>query len=146
MRNGEPSMYIGLSGIRNGYMQMQWSRVQMCLVFNTMVLPVVIGTDQPEVIKFVISFVGILIHLLLLNAVLRANGWIKLLDRTLIQLELLDRESEEGARVSFFSSPDFEETRNSRFSSRIIFGLIGIVVIIVWIEETTRHGLLFFMN
>ncbi|OGZ43559.1 MAG: hypothetical protein A3J55_01445 [Candidatus Ryanbacteria bacterium RIFCSPHIGHO2_02_FULL_45_17b] len=66
-------MFIGLSTLRNGYMQMQWSRVQMFLVFNTIALPIVLGTGQPEVVKFFISLVAVPIHLLLLNAVLRAN-------------------------------------------------------------------------
>ncbi len=145
MRNGEPGMFIGLSTLRNGYMQMQWSRVQMFLVFNTVVLPIVFGTDQSEAVKLVISIVGVASHVLLLNAVLRANGWTNLIDRTLVQLENLDKESEDGVRVSFFSSADFQKARKSWFASRLVFGTIGIAVIVLWIEESIRHGLLFFM-
>lgn len=146
MRNGEPSMYIGLSGIRNGYMQMQWNRVQMFLLFNTVALPLVFGTGQPEVVKFVTSLVGVLIHLLLLNAVRRANGWIIFLDKKLIHLEQLDQDDPNGARIFVFSDPDFAAMRNRWFASRRIFALISTALVVIWIHRTIHYSLLLFTN
>jgi len=146
MRDGEPSMFIGLATLRNGYMQMQWSRVQMFLLFNTVALPLVFGSGQTEIVKFVISGVGILTHLLLLNAVMRANSWIKFLDGKLFQLEQLDQDDQNGARVFIFSDPQFSEKRNSLVASRVIFSIIGIGAIVLWIREMIQHYILLFTN
>ncbi len=144
MRDGEPSMYIGLATLRNGYMQMQWSRVQMFLLFNTVALPVVFGSGQAEIVKFVISVIGALVHALLLNAVMRASGWIKLLDGKLFLLEQLDQDDQNSIRVFIFSDPQFSEKRSSLLASRIIFSIIGIGTTVLWIWETIQHRSILF--
>jgi len=143
MRDGEPSMYIGLATLRNGYMQMQWSRVQMFLLFNTVALPLVFGSGQAEIMKAAISAIGTLVHILLLNAVIRANGWIEFLDAKLTQLEQLDQDDQNGARVFVFSDPSFAEKRNGLLASRKLFMFIGLGTTILWIEKTIQHYILF---
>jgi hypothetical protein len=56
MHNSEPNIYGGLCTIRNGYMQMQWSRAQMYLVSHTIALPVMFNANMDEEVKFVLSF------------------------------------------------------------------------------------------
>ena len=141
MRDGEPSMFIGLATLRNGYMQMQWSRVQMFLLFNTVALPLVFGSGQTEIVKFVISGVGILTHLLLLNAVMRANDWIAFFDEKLFQFEQLDQDDQNSTRVFVFSDPRFSKKRSSLFASRRLFALI-----VIWTREVIRHYLLLFTS
>ena len=118
----------------------------MFLLFNTVALPLVFGSGQTEIVKFVISGVGILTHLLLLNAVMRANSWIKFLDGKLFQLEQLDQDDQNGARVFIFSDPQFSEKRNSLVASRVIFSIIGIGAIVLWIREMIQHYILLFTN
>src|SRR3989344_8411660 len=137
MCDGEPSMFIGLATLRNGYMQMQWSRVQMFLLFNTVALPLVFGSGQTEIVKFVISGVGVLIHILLLNAVMRANDWIAFFDEKLFQFEQLDQDDQNSTRVFVFSDPRFSKKRSSLFASRRLFALI-----VIWTREAIRHYLL----
>jgi hypothetical protein len=147
MRDGEPQIYTSLATLRNGYMQTQWGRVQMFLVFNTIALPLVFGvvqTKQPELVRFVISVVGSCMHVVLLNATLRADNWIKYLDQQLVALERLDQEDPNGVRVLPFSNPDFGEIRHSWFASRRLFGVIGLAVATLWIEEAVRHSYLLF--
>ena len=141
MRDGEPSMFIGLATLRNGYMQMQWSRVQMFLLFNTVALPLVFGSGQTEIVKFVISGVGVLIHILLLNAVMRANDWIAFFDEKLFQFEQLDQDDQNSTRVFVFSDPRFSKKRSSLFASRRLFALI-----VIWTREVIRHYLLLFTS
>jgi len=107
-------------------------------------LPLVFGSGQIEAVKFVISLIGALVHVLLLNAVIRANGWIRILDEKLFQLEQLDKDDPNGIRVFVFSDPDFAKKRNSLLASRVIFSIIGFGVIILWIEEVVRHYRLFY--
>ncbi len=147
MRDGEPQIYTSLATLRNGYMQTQWSRVQMFLVFNTIALPLVFGivqTTQPELVRFVISLVGACMHLVLLNATLRADNWIKYLDDRMTELEQLDREDQNGVRVFVFSHQDFTTMRHSWFASRRLFGIIGLAVAVTWLEESVRHGYILF--
>jgi hypothetical protein len=58
MQNAEPNLYGGLATIRNGDMQMQWSRAQMYLVFNTVALPLIFASETDENVKFVLGIVG----------------------------------------------------------------------------------------
>lgn len=84
------------------------------------------------------------IHLLLLNAVMRANSWIKLLDGKLFLLEQLDQDDQNGIRVFVFSDPRFSKKRGSLLASRIIFSVIGIGATALWIRETVQHYILLF--
>lgn len=146
MRDGEPQIYTSLATMRNGYMTTQWQRVQMFLVFNTVALPIVFGTAQPEQVKFLISAVGLGIHVIILQATLRADNWIKYLDERMIELERLDPEKENAnnPRVRVFSHPDFDTKRNSWLASRRSFGLAGLIIAGIWIWQTASHAPVFF--
>lgn len=63
MRDGEPNMYTALSTLRNGQTQLQWSRIQMLLVFNMVAMPITTGGSQSEPAKLVLSMVGMIAHL-----------------------------------------------------------------------------------
>lgn len=135
MRDGEPNMYTALATMRNGYMQMQWSRVQMFLVFNTVALPIVFGTGQNPNVKFLVSLVAVGMHVLMLMATYRAELWIQFIDNRLSTLEKQDWDSDQGVRVRVFSHTRFEEQRNSAFASRKIFGWLGLAVMLLWVWQ-----------
>jgi hypothetical protein len=143
VRDGEPQIYTALATIRNGYLQGQWQRVQMFLVFNTVAFPLVFGTTQPEEVKFFISVVGLCIHAIILQATLRADIWIKFLDARMIELEGLDPDDASGIRIQVFSHPDFTVKRHSRFASRRSFGIVGLIVATIWVWQTIRYAYTF---
>src|SRR6266404_2734767 len=105
MNDGEPQIYTSLATLRNGYMQTQWQRVQMFLVFNTIALPLIFGVAQPNQVKLIICVVGLGIHMVILQATLRADGWLSYLDSRLAELEQLDGENTNSIRVKVFSHP-----------------------------------------
>lgn len=139
MRDGEPQIYTSLTTLRNGYMQTQWQRVQMFLVFNTVALPLIFGTTQPDQVKMFVSLVGLGMHVVILQATLRADSWIKYLDERLVEFEQLDGEDPNSVRVKVFSHPDFDEKRHSWLASRRIFGIFGLLISAIWIWQTIRY-------
>jgi len=130
--------------MRNGYLQGQWQRVQMFLVFNTVALPLIFGTVQPEQVKLIICVVGLGIHMVILQATLRADGWIQFLDARMINLEQLDDEDPSGVRVKVFSHPDFAGKRYSWLASRKAFGFFGLAVSAVWVWQSIHYFRLLF--
>lgn len=144
MRDGEPQIYTSLATLRNGYMQTQWQRVQMFLVFNTVALPLVFGTTQLDQVKLFVSAVGLGMHGVILQATLRADNWIKFLDERMVELEGFDQEDPNAVRVKVFSHVDFAGKRHSMFASRRIFGLFGLLVSAIWIWETIHYMRLIF--
>ncbi|RJQ36705.1 hypothetical protein C4552_02315 [Candidatus Parcubacteria bacterium] len=112
----------------------------MFLVFNTVALPIVFGTGQPEWVKFVISLVGLFVHLLILSATGRANNWIAFFDARLAALEEIDQDGSDSARVKIFSDPEFEERRSRALASRRLFSGIGIFVALVWLVRAIYHA------
>lgn len=143
MRNGEPNVYGTLGIIYNGYVTQQWSRVQMFLVFNTIALPIVLGTGQTEAAKLAISLVGFVMHVILLVATWRANGWIKLYASRLAELENLDYDNIDDVntvRVRFFSSQAFRRRRRSWGASRWLFGAAALLLTAVWLYESIALG------
>lgn len=144
MRDGEPNIYIALATIRNGYIQLQWSRVQSYLVFNIVALPLVFGTGQVENVKFILCLIGIVFHTFIPLAVLRGERWTRYWNKKMAELERLDQQAanKSGSRVLVFSDPRFEAMRTSRIASRKIFAPIAIALEVIWIEEAVRHGLL----
>ncbi|OGC86998.1 hypothetical protein A3D70_02050 [Candidatus Adlerbacteria bacterium RIFCSPHIGHO2_02_FULL_54_18] len=148
MRNGEPNVYAALATLRNGYMQMQWSRVQMYLVFNTIALPLVFGTDAEETAKFVISATGLTVHTLLPIAIWRGERWVRFFCQRMADLEQLDQEegSQSGPRVQTFGHPDFEALRGSRTASRKLFAPIAIALELAWLAEVIRHAYLLYIG
>lgn len=139
MRDGEPQVYTALATMRNGYVQMQWTRVQMFLVFNTVALPLVFGTSQSPGVKSLISIVAVGVHIFLLAATLRADRWIDYMDEQMIALESLDSNEANGIRVFVFNRPAFATMRNSPLASRRIFGFFGILLGGVWIWQSYEH-------
>lgn len=141
MRNGEPNIYGALAALRSGQTLVQWNRMQMVAVFNSIALPIVIGTGQPEIVKFVISAAGLALHIGILVASRRGDKWIKYWDARMVELENLDQkgDSETGTRVRVFSRPDFQTMRGVGLTSRRIFAFFGVLVTLLWVEETARH-------
>ena len=140
MRDGEPQIYTALATMRNGYMQSQWSRVQMFLAFNTIAFPFVFSSQQSEDVKFFLSLAGIFVHLILLQGTLRADMWISKIDAKMQSIEELDAGEDVGTRVVFFTDQEFTRMRGSIFASRRIFWSVGIVVLVTWVLQTISHS------
>lgn len=133
MKNGEPSVYGGLTILRNGYAQQQWSGIQMFLAFNIIAVPLVFGMGQTELAKVVISSIGFAMHVVILGATRRASTWIAYFDRRLAKLEELDQESADGMRVMVFTDSGFLRRRASPVASRWLFGVVGIFLAVGWL-------------
>ena len=130
MRNGEPNIYVALATLRGVQTRVQWSRIQMAAVFNTIALPLVFGLDQPELTRFVISVAGFALHVAFLVAARRGDRWVAYWDARMVELERLDQKerSKSVTRVAVFSRPAFKIMRGTGLTSRRIFGFIGIVI------------------
>lgn len=135
MRDGEPNIYGALATMRNGYTQMQWTRVQMFLVFNTVAIPLVLGSASTSAIKLFISVAAIVVHLAVMHATLRADHWLKFFDERMVEFEGLDADNENGTRVRVFSHPGFDTRRHSWLASRRFFGFVGIAALVFWIWQ-----------
>ena len=135
MRDGEPNIYGALVAMHNMYLQGQWQRVQMFLVFNTIAIPLVLATTTSDKIKLIIDAAAVIVHLAIMQATLRADGWLKFFDARLVELEGLDADDTGGVRVRVFSHPDFTLRRRTRFASRKSFGFIGIATLLFWIWQ-----------
>lgn len=138
MRDGEPNMYAALATMRNGYLQMQWSRVQILIVFNTVALPVMFASNQSSDAKFAICAVAVGVHALIMLAVFRADMWISFIDSRLSALERVDWDSDAAVRVRVFSHRDFTARRVTLFASRYFFGLLGVMISVLWLQQL-RH-------
>jgi hypothetical protein len=146
MRDGEPQIYTALATLRNGQTQLQWNRVQMFLVFNTIAIPLVMGTGQSAGVKFALSFIGLIGHFAIFVAAVRGDGWIDHWDGKMAELERLDQEEGNvlGSRVRIFDNMDFETRRRRGVTSRRIFGPIGIAFMLFWLGQSVFHGTLFY--
>lgn len=140
MRDGEPNVYAALATLRNGYLQMQWSRVQMSAVFNTVALPLLFGAQQSDYTKLSLCGVAVGLHLLVMQAVIRADQWITFLDDKMAALEKADWDNSNSIRVKIFSHREFHEKRQSFFASRRMFGLLGILVGVVWLWNLVKFA------
>src|ERR1700722_8818603 len=140
MQNAEPNVYSALATIRNGYMQMQWSRAQMYLVFNTIALPLVFAPGTSANVKFVLGIVGVWVTIFIPIAIYRGNVWSKFFNEKMAQLELLDKDGDKATRIFVFSDAQFGSITSKRFASRKLFVPLAIVLTSIWIEETIRHG------
>jgi hypothetical protein len=135
-------MYGGLATIRNGHMQMQWSRAQMYLAFNAIGLPLIFNPTLNTSAKFVLSIVGMTITSCLPYTILRGQMWMKFFNNKLAELERLDSEGERSPRIKVFSDPQFEAITTRRISSRKLFIPLCILLTGIWIEEAIRYGYL----
>lgn len=135
MRDGEPNVYGAVATMRNGYLQGQWQRVQMFLVFNTVAIPLVLGTTSTDAIKLFISVAAVVVHLAVMHSTLRADYWLKFFDERMVEFERLDADNESGIRVKMFSHPGFDTRRHSLLASRRFFGFVGIAALVFWIWQ-----------
>ena len=136
MRDGEPNIYGALATLRSGQTQVQWSRIQMVVVFNAVALALVLGTGQlSEEVRLTIGIVGFAIHFGVLIASRRGDRWIQYWDGRMVELEQLDQEegNTSGSRVSVFNRPDFSQMRGVGLTSRRVFGVVGIIATILWL-------------
>ncbi len=143
MRDGEPQVYTSLVTMRNTYMQLQWNRVQIFLVFNAFALPLTfsaLAAERTEVLRLIVTIFGFLLHVLLLIARERADRWIRFLDKRLVELEKLDpKEARDFLRVPVFSHWKYVTLRHSAITTRGLFGIFGAIMTLFWFEEVLRH-------
>ncbi len=139
MRDGEPNIYGAIATIRNGYLQGQWQRVQMFLVFNTIAIPLVLATATSDKIRLAISSAAVFAHLAIMQGTLRADSWLEFFDARLVELENLDADETTGTRVRVFSHPDFAARRRTWAASRRYFGFLGIIALIFWIWQSASQ-------
>lgn len=143
MQDGEPNVYAAIATLRNGYVQGQWSRLQMFLTFNAIAIPIVIGTKQTELVNLLLSVAGVLVHYAVLLGAIRANDWIKYWDKKLKELEELDINSENSkVRVAIFSDPDFGSKRQSKWATRFSFIPLAILVVGFWVTTLLYNAYL----
>jgi hypothetical protein len=140
MQNAEPQIYNGVATTRNGYMQMQWARAQMYLVFNTVGLPITFNPGVDSHIKLALCIIGITITLCIPYAIWRGQVWMRFFNGKLAELELLDAENESAPRVNVFSDPAFEDIANRRVSSRYLFIAVSVILTGTWIVETFQNA------
>lgn len=135
MRDGEPNIYTALAILRNGQTQLQWGRIQMLLVFNTVAIPVVAGAGQYELVKLALSMIGLAVHIALVGAAIRGSNWIDYWGERIAELERLDSEesSSDGVRVKVFSHPDFYLIHKRGVFLKKIFMWVGIVLGLCWL-------------
>lgn len=141
MRNGEPNMYTALANLRNGYVQGQWSRLQLFLTFNAIGLPIVISDATSPQVKLLLSGMAVLIHYAVLLGSIRANRWIEFWDNKLANFERLDK-SRNKIRVAVFSDKDFGSKRKNRFSTRFSFIPLAGLIVGFWVFELLYYGYL----
>jgi hypothetical protein len=132
-------MYAGIANVRGVYYNQQWSRVQMFLVFNTVALPIVLGTGTTEFVKLLLSFIGYVMHVFIIIATFRANSLINYLDRKLAELEMIDNDTENIARVKVFADVSFVSRSSSMFSGIRMFSTIAAGVVLVWFTQVVMH-------
>jgi hypothetical protein len=141
LRNSEPNMYGALATIRNGYMQMQWSRVQMYLVFNTVALPLVFHTETEPTTRLIVGVVGIIVTIFMPIALVRGNYWSKYFSNKMAELEALDPEDDRCPRVTVFNDDQYRSFKKKRYATRKLFAPVAVILLAIWIWVTTRQGM-----
>lgn len=143
MQAGEPQVYTALATLRNGYMQSQWGRVQMFLIFNTISLPIGFSLDGRITLSSmqhcVLGVIAIIFHVVMLNGTDRANRWIKFFDSRMADLECLDGEGDRATRVRVASHHDFQKIRNKRLASRKTFAFLCSMIVLLWILDLVYY-------
>lgn len=109
----------------------------MFLAFNAIALPLVFGTEGYEMMKTMISVVALAVHIGLMLSAIRSAGWVSFYDQKLSLFEDLDAEDQDmKSRVLVFSSREFKAKQQERFTSRKIFAPIGLMFVLMWLEES----------
>jgi hypothetical protein len=147
VRGGEPQVYVALAGIRNAYLQVQWVRVQMLVVFNSITIPLVFGLGPKfagsEVAAIVISLAAFYFHFYIRTAVKMTVNWVDFFDARLKDLENLDSGSDAGVRVQVFTHPDFALKRSSPFTNARLLDILLAALMLFWFGELIYHVYLF---
>jgi len=137
MQPGEHDVYAALVTARNAQLQAQWTRIQIFMAFNAVALPLMFGTEGYELMKMIFSFAALAVHTGLMLSAIRSASWVNFYDQKLALLEELDRENEQRkSRVLVFSSREFKSKQQERFTSRRVFAPIGLVFVLLWLEES----------
>lgn len=136
MRNSEPNLYSALVSIRNVYVQTRWTQAQMVIVFHTVTIPIVVIPTTDQVLKFIVSCIGVLITSVGFSAIRNVIKRIDFLDCRLAELERLDAKSEYALRVSVFNSPKFREINHKGRKLEIFI----LILIIFWCGEILGNG------
>jgi hypothetical protein len=140
LQNSEPNIYGALATIRNGYMQMQWSRVQMYLVFNTLALPLVFRPETEPNTALIVGIVGVIVSLFIPVAIYRGNWWSKYFSNKMAELEALDSKDEKCPRVTVFNNDVYRSFSKKRYSSRKMFAPVAVILLAMWIWVTARQA------
>src|SRR5690606_38849987 len=114
--------------------QLQWNRVQKLLVFNTVALPFIADTDRSELIKFVLSIIGLCVHIALVAATFRGTIWVDYWNDRLADLERLDSKESDpgGVRVKVFTHHDFDYIRTNGVTLKNRFLWVGAAFGFLW--------------
>ena len=135
MQNAEPNVYGALATIRNGYMQMQWSRLQIYLVFNTVALPFVFNNSTNSRARAAITILGTIVSVWVPIAIWRGQVWLRYFNDKMAELERVDFGLEKSIRVHVFSDIKFIKIARGRLASRKMFIPLAITVTMTWIER-----------
>jgi hypothetical protein len=140
MKHSEPNMYAAVAAVRNVYVQAQWSRAQIGLIFNTIAFPLIFNPSTDALLRFVISIVGVVLTMVLAIAIKRGSAWLDFYEKKLAQLEQLDCGSENAPRITIFADPIFTSISKRRLASRKIGSFVSFALIAFWFWEAVRHG------
>ena len=141
MRDGEPNMYTALAMLRNGQTQLQWGRIQMLLGFNAIAIPLLADPARTEFVKFVLSVVGLAVHIALVSAATRGSWWIDYWNDKLAEFERLDSEESDptGVRVKVFTDPDFRSIYKTGVILKWVFIGVGVIFGIGWLTASIYY-------
>jgi hypothetical protein len=143
VRNSEQSVYNSLMAYRNARIQIEWSQMQMFLVFHTIALPLIFAQNTDINVRFSISIVGLWVETGLFISIINSQNAIKFANKKLQELELLDQNEDNNMRIKVFTDPWFNKkrTKNRLTFSRSLFYFGAVVINLIWSEEAIRHGL-----
>jgi hypothetical protein len=122
-------------------MQMQWSRVQMYLVFNTLALPLVFRPETESNTRLIVGIVGVIVSLFIPIAIFRGNWWSKYFSNKMAELESLDPNDGKCPRVAVFNDDQYRSFSKKRYSSRKLFAPVAVILLAIWIWVTVRQAM-----
>jgi hypothetical protein len=132
-------MYTGLCTSRASTIQLVWSAMQAFLVFNAIAIPIVFGSAQQEIVKFIIALVGFFAHVGFSLAAWYLTRLLWLWDQALRNLEQLDQGTDAAPRVAVFSHPDFARHQERRPLIAFLFPFGAGVAL--WFAASAAHYL-----
>lgn len=142
VQNGEPNIYTAIATLYNGRLQLQWQRVQVLFGFNAIAFPATFIASQPSKIKFLISLIGLVVHVGIFVASRQATRWIAYFEKKLTELEQLDQAepmSVQRSRITIFS--DLEATEINRYPATFAYRWPFGIGIFLWLCLTIWYAL-----